>query len=201
MSGMPVYEFQPELPPFQQELHVLNWFRDNFTTNPKKLKKMNIYICPLLPKFIQESFCIALAGTRDPAKFLQRTFKDLDAYPKIMADLIADGNHGMIMDGSKVYGFELDTRENWLNPEKDGKWTLDDENEIVDKALISWMAKSRVRELECRIVLFPEFGFSGTPFNASFRFKDHTWAQLQEIYKKEDTLRDNEELSRLLNGE
>lgn len=201
MSRFPTYEFPKDLPPFQQELHVLSWFRDNFSPNPKKIGEMNLYIYPLVPKFIQENFCKTLAMTSNPGKFLQRAFKDIDAYPKVMGGLIAEGNHGMILDGSKIYGFELDTRENWLNPEKDGKWTLDQEHEIVDKALISWMAKERIRKFKGRVVLFPNFGFSGTPFNAEFRFKDDTWEQLQEIYKKEDRIKMNEELSLLLNQE
>lgn len=198
-SKAPVYVFPTELAPFQQELHLLGWFRDNFTSNPRNLKKMNAYIYPLVPKFIQQTFCIALATTVNPAKFLQRAFKDLDAYPGIMERLKAEGNHGMILDGSEVYGVSLDTRENWLNPEKDTKWTMDDEHAIIDKVLISWMAKERRRKFKGRMVLFTEFGFSGTPFESTFRFKDDTWAQLQEIYKEEDRQKDNAELSRLLN--
>ncbi|MNG47077.1 hypothetical protein D3C79_49440 [compost metagenome] len=198
MSKFPPYVFPTDLAPFEQELHVLSWFRDNFTTNPKKLKQMNVYICPLVPAFIQQNFCLHMAASANPAKFLQRAFKDIDEYPVVIEGLINEGNHGMILDGSTIYGFAIDANEKWLNPEKDTKWTEEDENEIIDKAIISWMAKHRIRKFKGRLVLFPKFGFSGKPFAVDFRFKDPHWQKLQDIYKEEDRISDNAELARLL---
>lgn len=201
MSKFQPYVFPADLPPFEQELHVLSWFRDNFTTNPKKLKQMNVYVCPLVPGFIQENLCLHLAATSNPVKFLQRAFKDLDAYPTIIEGLINEGNHGMILDGSTIYGFAIDTRERWLDPDKDTKWTPEDESDIIDKAIISWMAKHRIRKFNGRLVLFPKFGFSGKPFAVDFKFDDVHWEKLLAIYKEEDRISDNAELSRLLNEE
>jgi len=129
---------------------------------------------------------------------LQRAFKDIDEYPVVIEGLINEGNHGMILDGSTIYGFAIDANEKWLNPEKDTKWTEEDENEIIDKAIISWMAKHRIRKFKGRLVLFPKFGFSGKPFAVDFRFKDPHWQKLQDIYKEEDRISDNAELARLL---
>jgi len=195
------YVFPTDLTPFEQELHVLAWFRENFTTNPKKLKKMNIYICPLLPLFLQENLCLKLGATRDPVGFLKQAFQDLDAYPVIMQGLIDDGNHGMIMEGAKIYGVVVDTREKWLDPVKDGRWTEEDEDEIMDKVLLTWMAKERRQRFQGRLVLFTQFGFSGTPQAVDHKFSEQTWAELQEVYKKEDAERTRLELEYLLNPE
>jgi hypothetical protein len=195
------YVFDSSLPAFEQELHVLGWFKDNFTTNPKKLKKMSARVRPLLPEFIQKSLCDALDRSTDPVKLLQMAFKDLAAYPGIMADLIALGNHGMIIEGQNIYGFNLDTNEKWLNPNKDGKWSPEDESEIIDKVLLRWMAKERRRTFNGRLTLFPEFGFSGIPFHAPYRFGDDTWSKLTALYEKEDNERTNIELHHYLNLE
>jgi hypothetical protein len=198
---MKEYVFDGSLPAFQQELHILGWFQENFTTNPKKLKKMSARIRPSLPSWIQASLCDALERSTDPVKMLQMAFKDLAAYPAIMAGLIADGNHGMIMEGNNIYGISLDTNEKWLNPNKDGKWSLEDESDIIDKALLHWMAKERKRVFKGRLTLFPEFGFTGVPYHAPHRFDDKTWAKLTEIWAKEDNERTNLELQYLLNPE
>lgn len=201
MAGAKEYVFPTDLTPFQQELHVLGWFRDNFTTNPKKLKKMNLYICPLLPLFLQETLCLKLGATRDPVAFLKQAFQDLDAFPAIMQGLIADGNHGMIMEGSKIYGVVINTLEKWLDPVKDGKWSPDHEDEIMDQLLLTWMVKERRQRFQGRLVLFTQFGFSGTPQAVDHKFSEQTWAKLQEVYKKEDAERTRLELEYLLNPE
>jgi hypothetical protein len=194
------YVFDSSLPAFEQELHILNWFKENFTTNPKKLKKMSARVRPLLPAFIQASLCDALERSTDPVKMLQLAFKDLAAYPAIMAGLISEGNHGMIIDGSNLYGISLETNEKWLNPNKDGKWSGEDESDIIDKALLRWMAKTRRRTFNGRVTLFPEFGFSGIPFHAPYRFDDETWERLTALWVHEDNDLMNLELQRLLNS-
>ena len=198
---MTEYVFPVDLPAFQQELHILSWFQENFTTNPKKLKKLGERVRPLLPEWIQKSLCDTLIRSNDPVRFMKRAFKDLAAYPAIMAGLIADGNHGMIMLGAEIYGISLDTNEKWLNPNKDGRWSLEDESDIIDKALLHWMAKNRMRTFNGRLTLFTEFGFSGIPYEAPHRFDDTTWAKLTEIWAKEDNERTNLELQYLLNPE
>lgn len=195
------YVFPVDLPPFQQELHILSWFQENFTTNPKKLHKMNLRVRPLLPHWIQASLCDTLTRSHNPVKFLQQAFKDLAAYPAVMARLIDEGNHGMIMDGPNIYGFSLDTNEKWLNPKKDGKWSLEDEHEIIDQALIRWMVKERLRRFDGRLTLFSEFGFSGVPYQVNQYLRDDMWGELKAIWKKEDAERDNLELQYLLNPE
>jgi len=195
------YVFDGSLPAFEQELHILGWFKENFTTNPKKLKKMSVRVRPSLPDWIQASLCDALERSTDPAKLLEMAFKDLAAYPGIMAGLIAEGNHGMIIEGSNIYGIALDTNEKWLNPNKDGKWSSEDESDIIDKALLHWMAKTRRRSFNGRVSLFPQFGFTGIPYHAPYRFKDKTWDELSAVWAKEDKERDNRELERLLNLE
>lgn len=195
------YVFDETLSPFNQELHVLDWFQRNFTTNPKKLKKMNERIRPQLPTWIQKSLCDTLARSADPVKFMRHAFRDLAAYPAIMARLIAEGNHGMIMMGPEVFGFSLDTNEKWLNADKTGKWTQDDESDIIDKALQYWMIKERRRKVTCRITLFADFGFSGIPYETTHKLSDRLWNELLPHWKKEDEARDNLELQYLLNPE
>lgn len=197
MGTVEEYVFPVDLPPFQQELHIINWFKENFTSNPKKLKKLCLRIRPKLPEFIQASLCDTLYNSNDPVNFIKRAIADMEAWPEAMATLLEAGNHGMIMDGGTLHGITLDTRDNWLKTD-DSKWHIDDEYEIIDKAVNRWMVSERRRHFKGRIVLLHEFGFSGISFEVEQRFTQETWDKLQLVWVEEDRKRSTLELEYLL---
>ena len=148
------------LPPLAQEGQVLNWFRDSGVTNPKKLVKMAKKIHGIIPEFISRSITHNVLIARYPAKFLAEAYREMDDYPVIIAGLIADGNHGMLLHNDNIYGLVVNTKwSSWM--EGSQRWNSDQEAEIQDELLDSWMEENIIRHFDGRMVLFREFGFTG----------------------------------------
>lgn len=183
-KAMPEYKYNPDLEPFDQEIHLLEYFEQNFSTNPKKMLKLARKLRDQHPPFIQRSFFDTLEQTRDPIKWLRRCFVEMRHYPVIMEQLMNEGNHGMIMERDKIYGFALDTNKNWTR--KSDRWSEEQERQIIDEALLLWMCVERRRAFIGRIVLFRDFGFSGISYEVDQNFSDVHWAKLQKIWEKED---------------
>lgn len=181
------YVFHPDMEPFDQEIHLLNFFEANFIPNAKKMLKMARRLRHLHPMFIQRSFFDTLEQTRDPLKWLKRCFVEAKDYPIIMKELMEQGNHGMIMEGLDIHGFALDTgvATRWLS-RKDLPWVEEQEREIIDTALLMWMSVNRRREFRGRIVLFRDFGFSGISYEVDQYLSDYHWGELEKIWAKED---------------
>jgi len=195
-KGAPTpYEFNPNLEPFDQEIHILTWFRDNMTDNPKKLLQMARKIRHLHPEFIQLSLFDTLENTRDPVKWMKRCFREMEAYPIIMKEFMDAGHHGMIMDGPTLYPVTLDTNKNWLR-NKNELWAQDQEAKIVDEVLATWMVKNRRTEFKGRIVLFRDFGFSGISFYIEQIWPKKHIEELKEIWRKEDEKKLKEDLAK-----
>ena len=68
----------------------------------------------------------------------------------------------MLVFNRIVYGVKLDTRENWLTEDKE--WTIEDEDEILQRLVRAWMKENEFKKFKGKIALFPEFGFSGQMF-------------------------------------
>jgi len=170
------FKVDESLPPLEQENQVLRYFQDNWTTNPKKLVKMAKKIAPGIPDFIQRSIIHNVCTARYPVKFLEEAFREMNDLPIIFEQLIAEGNHGMIMDGSKLYGIEIKANPKWLR--ENDKWNPDDEDEIMNTVVENWMEEQKIKAFIGKILLFREFGFSGIPRKVNQEFTKEFFASL-----------------------
>lgn len=164
--------------PLDQENQVLRYFKDNWTTNPKKLVKMAKRIAPGIPDFIQRSIIHNVCVARYPAKWLEEAFREMHDLPIIFGQLMDDGNHGVIMDGSKLYGIEIKANPKWLR--ENDKWSADDEDEIMNTVVENWMEEQKIKAFIGKILLFREFGFSGIPRKVNQEFTKEFFASLTE---------------------
>jgi hypothetical protein len=144
----------------QQEDAVLQYFADNWTTNPKKLKKMALKIWADQPDWIQRGLLQNIIEDDKPAQLLEMFFTIMAEWKDVVPKLIADGNHGMIIKGSnEIHGFDLKANPKWLT--EDDLWNHEQEIEIQDTVIRQWMAQEGLTKFHGKIVLFDEFGFSG----------------------------------------
>ena len=198
MAVIPEYVFDESLPPLDQEIHILTFFKDNMPIlNAKKIKKLALKLNPQLPFFIQKSLIENLLFSANPVRFLERCFAEMFDYPKIIANFIAEGNHGMIMYKNELHGFDLKTNPKWLTP-KDGPWTKENEVEIMEEAIDAWMEKMRLRRFVGRVLLFRDFGFTGIPIERHWEMKQVDWDACQLKWAEEDRIKTTNELEQYM---
>jgi hypothetical protein len=142
-----------------EEHAVLHYFQENFTTNPKKLKKMAARLLPNAAPFIRRGFLLAILEERDPVGYLRKCLTDMAQYEVIIKNLIETGNHGMIVINDVIIPVKIAAESNWLKVTD--KWNLEEEIEIQHKLCRIHMANEGMQKMHGKIVLFPAFGFSG----------------------------------------
>jgi len=180
------YQFREDLPPFEQELHILKYFEENFTDNPKKLLAMGRRLAPMHPEFIQISLFKTLACTKDPVAWMRRCFEEAKQYPMIMKQYMEEGHHGMLMQKVNTYPFSLKTNPRWLSKKESEKWTDEQERELVDEVLFAWLKDNRERTFSGRIVFFRDFGFSGISYQVDHIVSNKVWDLWNAEWEKED---------------
>lgn len=164
--GFPPFVLDESLYPIEQENQVIDYFRDNWVDNDKKIIKMVKHIYSSVPRFIQKSFLDVILKVADPKKMLVFYFAEKDRWSEIIKQMVAEGNHGVIYDDHNVYGFVVETRENWL---KEGdKWHKDDEREIIKRSYYKWAREKNLTWFKGKVMMFHHFGFSGMSY-----FFDH----------------------------
>lgn len=164
-------EVEENLSPFEQERRALLFFKENFSTNPKKLKKLARSVLDDYPPFIQNGLLFNILVSKKPAAYLLTCFDHLDQFPDIIKGLIAEGNHGMVIYKRQIYGLEIKTIKNWLR--EGDKWDYNQELDIQDSLINAWMdAHGFVNVTDAKIVLFDDFGFSGMPRGFSYNASD-----------------------------
>lgn len=175
---MTPYTPRDDLNGWDLEQHVLQWFEDNMPKSNKKLIKMSRYMRPLIPEYMGKSLCDVIENPRsyDPIAWLKQVIKELRLIPGIIDGLIADGNHGMIMDKGEIYGFSLITQESWLKG-AGGDWLEDQEKEIGNQAVKDWMVANHRRKFLGRYVLFEQFGFSGVSYYGGWEIPEDEWEE------------------------
>lgn len=202
---MKEYVFPEDLDPLDQELHVLAYIRDNLPKNNKKMVQMSRYLRTLLPLHFIRSICDNLEhpGTVDPLKWMKACIREMDEYPKIMAQLIADGNHGMIWDKGTIYPICLKANPKWLSGKDSEKWTEEDECEIGNEAVKLWMVENRRRHFDDRYLLFDEFGFSGIARKGGWTIPQDEWDNKVKPLRDADRKAEKvaREISKYINGE
>jgi hypothetical protein len=193
---MKPFEFDPNAESIEQERQVIAWFRDYPPKNPKKLLERILQIYHLVPPFIQRSFCNTLLSPKVTNKMevLGQFIHEIANMPKLIAQLKAEGNHGMVIYKGKSYGISLIANPRWLSKKDIHEWTEEQEDEICNDAIDAWMIENRVRHFTEKVVFFSEYGFSGVSRLMDVRMDDESWEEIKR-------LKMNDELSKYLNLE
>ena len=213
------YVHDHSLPKFEQERAVLMWFKDNFTTNPKKLKALARRLAPRVPEYIAKSLCLEIQKFPEPdeikhiakinkqrkrpgpdmtcVQWMERNFREIDEFEEIIENFVKDGFHGMIYDHEKLYPIKLKAMPKWLT-EADGKWTEDDEGDILRKALKEWMIENQRYHHKDRVLLFERFGFSGMSSLLEYTLTHEEAEESKRRYRERKEQETNEELKRLM---
>lgn len=148
-----------QLTPLQEEANFLKFLKDNFTTNAKNLQKLAAKEGMKHSDTIKQGIVHSILRSRDPVGYVRECFKQAYDYPIIIEQLIADGDHGMIVVDGVVYGVTINAQSNWL---KEGdRWNIDEEIDIQHELVEGWMKANKCTVFKGKIALFPFFGFSG----------------------------------------
>jgi hypothetical protein len=149
--------------PFKEEKVILDHFRNNWTTNPKKLQKLATRMINSgeWSEYLVEGVLKSVLRTREPLKYLMECFKQHDDYSAIIPEFIEQGFHGMIKDKwtDTLYPVEVKALAKWLKLED--RWSEEQEIEIMESAVTSWMEAYGFTKFTGKVLLFPIFGFSG----------------------------------------
>lgn len=201
MSALKGTEFKmdTEQDPFKQEIYLFRWLEAHLPKSNKKMVQILKRIYPLCPTYMQLNFfkSALITHSNDPLRYVTRSIAYSYEFPRVVEQLIAEGNHGMIFDGDAVHGVVLKAMAKWLKV-KDGKWTEEQEEEIAHELMRKYLVSKRRKTWVGRIVLFAEFGFSGLTLATEWVIPDDDWAKLQKVWAKEDNQRTNEELQELM---
>jgi hypothetical protein len=147
--------------PFEEEKVILQYFKDNWVANPKKLRKMALKLAqqPGQKQHLIDGVLFSILRTKDPIGYIQECFNQHDDYTAIFQDFIAAGHHGVIVVNRLIYSVTLSTRKNWLKFED--RWNIDEEIEIMEQSARNWMQQHDKEKFVGKVMLFPVFGFSG----------------------------------------
>lgn len=147
-----------------EERSVLETILINCKNNPKKVKQMATKIYATAKSDETKKLCMDICSASNPLKYIKDSVTKVRDFAILLEQFIGDGCHGAILTGTgglDVYPIKLDAPEQWLNS-KD-KWNPEDEQEIMCNAAHNWMKEYNKGYFYGKVVLFPYFGFSGTP--------------------------------------
>jgi hypothetical protein len=130
-------------------------------TNPKKLKKFAQRLMQVTTSEVQLRLLQDIMIDRDPVKYVRDCAAKIRDCAVVIRQFVEDGCHGMIMINNTVYPVQLKTQEKWLKEDK--LWDPTDEMEIQHHAANDWMRQHDKGYFLGKVVLFPQFGFSGIP--------------------------------------
>jgi hypothetical protein len=149
--------------PFKEEKAVFDHFTSNWTTNPKKLQKLATRMIQSgdYSEYLVEGVLKSVLRTRDPLGYLKECINQHADYAVIIPDFIEQGFHGIIKDKwtDTLYPLEVKALAKWLKLED--RWSEEQEIEIMETAVSSWMEANGSTKFDGKVLLFPIFGFSG----------------------------------------
>lgn len=152
-------DVKEQLTPLQQEAAFLKFLKENFTTNPKKLKKLAAREAKNHSAEAVAGLITSIALTKDPVGYVQECFRQAEVYPQIIEEFIDQGDHGMMVVGDVVSPVRIKANPRWLR--QADRWNPEDELDIQHNLIEAWMIENNVTMFKGKIALFPYFGFSG----------------------------------------
>lgn len=213
------YVHDHSVPKFDQEVAVLMWFKDNFVRNPKKLKALARRLEPFVPDYIATSLCREIQKFPEPdeikhiakmnkarnrpapalncVEWMERNFREIEEFAEIIENFVEQGFHGMIYDHDKLFPIKLKALPKWLT-EADGRWTEEDESDILRRSLKEWMIENQRYHHKDRVLLFERFGFSGMSSLLEYTLTHEEAEESKRRWRERKEEKDNEDLKRLL---
>lgn len=149
----------PEVDSLTLEIAILDQFKG--LTNPKKIRKLATKLYGQATNTIQKKLCLDLIKSKDPIAKLEHCVTLIEDTSIIIEELVESGHHGMIIMGKDISPVKIDTLKKWLV--SDDRWSLEDEFEIQNRVAEDWLRTNGKTEFLGKVVLFPQFGFSGVP--------------------------------------
>lgn len=165
--------------PVEHEREYLRELKENFTSNPKKLKKIAIKISERYDQYIRDGLVVSIAASADPVRYVIKCIDEIEIYAGAVDEFIESGKHGMLIHKNTIYPLELKLPKSWLND----AWSPDDEKKIRYDAVAAWMDEMQISEFHGKAVLFKKFGFSGIPRVVHIRSTEKT----ADMVRFEDT--------------
>jgi len=168
-------EQTPYLDSMAQESGIIKIFKDANLKNPKKVRSMAVRLLKDATLPVQRNLLMDLIQADNPLKYLNYCIDHVEQCAVIIEQFINDGCHGMIMTGHKcrtIYPVKLNTQQNWLKA--DDRWNEEDELKIQHDAANAWMKEHDKGYFLGKVVLFPQFGFSGQPRVIEMQCSDDT---------------------------
>lgn len=156
------FEKIPSEDALTQEASILKHFEDlGDKKNPKKVKKLATRLYGQSPHTVQKKLCRDILMAADPVGYVERCIAMINDCSTIVQQFVEDGCHGMIMMGNDVYPVKLKTLAKWLEENK--RWDPEEEAKIQKDAAQEWLNAYEKDWFFGKVVLFPNFGFSGVP--------------------------------------
>lgn len=158
------FVFPVDATPMEQENSVIAYFYDNWVAKKKNLYKLAKRIHEQVPRFIQRSLLDPILLYQvNPIDFMVACFDEKAIWAEIIDRMLKEGNHGVIYtDKGSVYGINLNTQARWLNDKTQTRWHPEDEWKIMKDVVDLWEKEHGSLD-GGKVMLFPEFGFSGMP--------------------------------------
>lgn len=157
----------------EQESDILRVLDESGITNPKKLVKLATQLHNQSPHELQRKLCLEIIRSPRPVEYIQHCIQKIKDFAEMVQFEVKQGNHGMLIVGPKmdiIIPIKLDLPASWVN---DGTpWIEDDERDIMRQAAENYLRNSTRKYLLAKVVLFPEFGFSGIPRVFEFTKED-----------------------------
>lgn len=148
----------------EEESAILDLFEQIKNPKHKKVRAFAIRMYAECTSEVQKRLCRDIYQAPEPVKYMYECIDKIRQCAVIIKQFVADGCHGMIFtgkNGDEVYPVKLDTRENWLTEGKE--WDPEQEMIIQHDCANNWMKEHDAGHFLGKVVLFPEFGFSGIP--------------------------------------
>lgn len=157
-------QIKDSLRPLEQESSILKLFEEIKNPNDKKVKKLAIKLYSEVTSEVQKILCSNIYSANKPLEYATTCIAKIRDCALLVEQFIEDGCNGMIMTGKDlctVYPVKLKTVESWLSEGK--QWDPEQEDIIAHDAASAWMKEHNKGYFLGKVVLFPEFGFSGEP--------------------------------------
>ncbi len=154
----------------REAMDVFKYLHENFTDNPKKMQKilLRMFNDTSIREGIRYGIIKDAYNAKNPSKWLRVKLDSAFAYQTVIKDLIANGDHGMLVnENGTIYPCSLKTMPQWLV--KDKRWDIKQESHIAAELANNWMKDRNVGYFKGSVVLFQPYGFSGLPHDLELR--------------------------------
>lgn len=145
----------------QLESEVLDHFIGMVNPKDKKIVALAKKLLPTYTHPIQQRLLLDIVHHKTPLKLVQRVIDLIGTISDLIPKFIEQGYHALIITDDEIHPAKIDAPAHWLVPDK--KWSPEEEREIQFKVLGKFVEEYELPSAIAKVMLMPEFGFSGIP--------------------------------------